>query len=252
MSDTTITKLASTACGIHFTSDDNSIADETCYNKQQLKQDHVAIKLCGLRRVEEIELCNELEVDYIGFIFVKKSKRYICIDEAKTLKAHLSKKIKAVGVFVDEPIENVVDIAKEGIIDVIQLHGKENNAYIQKLRDALADLDTVSLDTMPIIKAVAVSTFDDIALTDTFHSDYILLDSTSGGSGKSFSWPLGGYMNRPYFLAGGLNLENIETALHTCHPMAVDVSSGIETDGVKDLSKMRSFVAKVRAFTQAS
>ena len=252
MSDIAKNKLASTACGIHFTSDEQSIANETLYNNKYSTSEPVAIKLCGLRCVEEIELCNELEVDYIGFIFVKKSKRYITTDEAKTLKEHLNKKIKAVGVFVDEPIENIVALAKEGIIDVIQLHGKENNAYIQKLRDALAALDTLCIDTMPIIKAVAVSTFDDIALTDTFHSDYILLDSTSGGSGESFSWPLGGYMNRPYFLAGGLNLENIETALRTCHPMAVDVSSGIETDGIKDLSKMRSFVAKVRAYTQAS
>lgn len=216
-----------------------------------VQEEDVAIKLCGLRRIEEIELCNELGVDYIGFIFVTGSKRVVSDSQAKELKKHLAPTIKAVGVFVNESIERIVSLAAQGIIDVIQLHGKENNEYIQRLREALSNYSGAALDNMPIIKALAVSTYDDVALADTYASDYILLDSGPGGTGSTFNWALGGSMNRPYFLAGGLNLQNIESALATCHPMAVDVSSGIETDGVKDLAKMRDFVAKVRAFNQA-
>lgn len=281
MSSSDNTSIASTSCGIHFHKDENDTSAADCGASASsassasavadadaatataattavvgsahvgVRDEAVAIKLCGLRRVEEVELCNELGVDYIGFIFVSGSKRFVTDAQAKELKDHLAPTIKAVGVFVNESIERIVSLAEQGIIDVIQLHGKENNEYIQRLRDALSNCSGAALDNMPIIKALAVSTYDDVALADTYASDYILLDSGPGGTGTSFNWALGGSMNRPYFLAGGLNLQNIEAALATCHPMAVDVSSGIETDGVKDLTKMRDFVAKVRAFNQA-
>lgn len=212
----------------------------------QGSQGHPLIKLCGLRKLEEIKLCNELKVDFVGFIFAPKSKRYISDDTAASLKAALSPAIKAVGVFVNEDIEHIVELVSSGTIDVVQLHGSESPDYVQKLRDALSKA-SVQLSSTTIIKAHAIDTYDDIAFAESFPSDYALLDNGKGGTGKTFDWTLSNALNRPYFLAGGLNLDNIKDALEHTKPYAVDVSSGIETDGVKDLLKMRRFVEAVRS-----
>ncbi len=194
------------------------------------------IKLCGLTRPEDIKCANRLNPDYIGFVFAKKSKRYVSPDTAFKLKELLLPKIKAVGVFVNEDIRNVAILLNSNIIDIAQLHGDEDETYIKKLR---------ILTDKPIIKAFKIKTRDDLPGVKNSSADYILLDSGSG-SGNVFDWDLIKSIDRPFFLAGGLNPENIEEAIRTVKPFAIDVSSGIETDGFKDEAKMSEFVSIAR------
>ena len=194
------------------------------------------IKLCGLSRKCDIEWVNALKPEYIGFVFWSKSKRNVPPEKAKELKDLLSPDIKAVGVFVDEPIENVAELLNDNIIDIAQLHGGEDEEYIKKLR-ALSD--------KPIIKAFLLKSEIDAERAEKSTADYILVDSGTG-TGKSFDWELLKNISRPYFLAGGLCCENISQAITALDPYAVDVSSGIETNGCKDKNKMAAFVAAVR------
>ena len=189
------------------------------------------IKFCGLKRIEDIKYANDLKPDFIGFVFAPKSKRFVDADTARELKNLLDTKIKAVGVFVDEDINVVTKLLKDGIIDIAQLHGSEDEEYIKSLR-AICD--------KPIIKAFTIVSKDDIKKANESTADYILLDSGKG-SGETFDWELIKEVNRPYFLAGGLTLDNVENAVKTLHPFVVDVSSGIETDGFKDFDKMCRF-----------
>ncbi len=194
------------------------------------------IKLCGLSRKCDIEWVNALKPEYIGFVFWSKSKRNVPPEKAKELKDLLSPDIKAVGVFVDEPIENVAELLNDNIIDIAQLHGGEDEEYIKKLR---------TLSDKPIIKAFLLKSEIDAERAEKSTADYILVDSGTG-TGKSFDWELLKNISRPYFLAGGLCCENISQAIETLNPYAVDVSSGIETNGCKDKNKMAAFVAAVR------
>ena len=193
------------------------------------------IKLCGLSRVEDIEVANILQPEFVGFIFYEKSKRYISPAQAETLKNILDKKISAVGVFVNEKISAVAEIAK--FLDLIQLHGAEDENYISELKN---------FTDKKIIKAVQIKNADDLKLAENFSSDFILLDS-GAGTGKKFDWEILKNFHQKYFLAGGLNPENISNAIKILNPFAVDVSSGIETDGVKDAEEMKNFVEKVRS-----
>ena len=194
------------------------------------------IKLCGLSRKCDIEWANALKPEYIGFVFWSKSKRNVPPEKAKELKDLLSPDIKAVGVFVDEPIENVAELLNDNIIDIAQLHGGEDEEYIKKLR---------TLSGKPIIKAFLLKSEIDAERAEKSTADYILVDSGTG-TGKSFDWELLKNISRPYFLAGGLCCENISQAITALDPYAVDVSSGIETNGCKDKNKMAAFVAAVR------
>lgn len=194
------------------------------------------IKLCGLSRKCDIEWTNALKPEYIGFVFWSKSKRNVPPEKAKELKDLLSPDIKAVGVFVDEPIENVAELLNDNIIDIAQLHGGEDEEYIKKLR---------ALSGKPIIKAFLLKSESDAERAEKSTADYILVDSGTG-TGKSFDWELLKNISRPYFLAGGLCCENISQAITALDPYAVDVSSGIETNGCKDKNKMAAFVAAVR------
>lgn len=194
------------------------------------------IKLCGLSRKCDIEWANALKPEYIGFVFWSKSKRNVPPEKAKELKDLLSPDIKAVGVFVDEPIENVAELLNDNIIDIAQLHGGEDEEYIKKLR---------VLSDKPIIKAFLLKSENDAERAEKSTADYILVDSGTG-TGKSFDWELLKNISRPYFLAGGLCCENISQAITALDPYAVDVSSGIETNGCKDKNKMAAFVAAVR------
>ena len=194
------------------------------------------IKLCGLSRKCDIEWANALKPEYIGFVFWSKSKRNVPPEKAKELKDLLSPDIKAVGVFVDEPIENVAELLNDNIIDIAQLHGGEDEEYIKKLR---------MLSGKPIIKAFLLKSDIDAERAEKSTADYILVDSGTG-TGKSFDWELLKNISRPYFLAGGLCCENISQAITALDPYAVDVSSGIETNGCKDKNKMAVFVAAVR------
>lgn len=195
------------------------------------------IKLCGLTRECDIEWANALMPDYIGFVFARKSTRYVSPDRAKALKALLHPDIKAVGVFVNAPVEFVAQLLADNIIDVAQLHGQEDEAYIKALR-ARTD--------KPVFQAFRMDSADDVARANASSADFVLLDSGSGGTGTAFDWQLLQNIKRPYFLAGGLHIDNCASAVTTLHPYGVDVSTGIETNGKKDKSKMAEFVAMIR------
>ena len=194
------------------------------------------VKLCGLSKKSDILASNELLPDYIGFVFWKKSKRYVTFDEAGKLKSILDPGIKAVGVFVDEDLYEIAALLKEGIIDVAQLHGSEDDAYIKKLRHETGK---------PVIKAFRIRPDSDVMEINSCLADMILVDSGAGG-GMVLDPALLKGIERPYFLAGGLSPDNISEILAGLSPYGVDVSSGIETDGIKDSEKMRLFVEAVR------
>ncbi len=195
------------------------------------------IKLCGMARMADIEAVNELLPEYIGFIFVPGRRRNIAPELAAELKRRLLPGIQAVGVFINEEPERVAQLLREGLIDIAQLHGTEDENYIRRLR---------ILTKKPLIKAFRIDTEEDIRRAEASTADYVLLDSGIGGTGKVFDWTLLQQMKRPYFLAGGLTVENVRPAVERLRPYAVDVSSGIETDGLKDQMKMREFVRQVR------
>ena len=195
------------------------------------------IKICGLSRGEDIDYVNEAEPDYIGFILnFPKSRRNILPERAAEMRSRLSPDIKAVGVFVDQPIETVAEAATIIGLDVIQLHGHEDNAYIASLREQL---------DLPIWKAFKIQTAADLIAAEASAADNILLDN-GYGTGMAFDWSLAGELSRPFLLAGGLTPENIPNAIRTLHPMLVDISSGVETNGVKDREKIIAAVHAAR------
>ena len=194
------------------------------------------IKLCGMTQMSDIETINQLRPDYIGFVFAGRSKRFLPLESAAKLKKKLKKEIQAVGVFVDAPVEQVAKLLNENTIDMAQLHGKEDEGYIERLR---------MLTEKPIIKAFLIAGKEDVERIEESSADYVLVDSGTG-SGKAFDWSLVKDIKRPFFLAGGLDADNVKEAITQIHPYAVDVSSGIETAGYKDKVKMAAFVAAVR------
>ncbi len=194
------------------------------------------IKLCGLKRPCDIEAANELKPDYIGFVMVPGRKRTISIETAAELKQLLDPAIKAVGVFINEEPSLVAELLNMGIIDIAQLHGSEDETYIKSLR-ALTD--------KPLIRAIVINGEEDLERARTCSADYLLLDSGTGG-GQLLDRELLKDFDRPYFLAGGLSPENVGEAIRSVHPFAVDVSSGIEENGLKVRDKMAAFVAAVR------
>lgn len=195
------------------------------------------IKFCGITKSEEIKAANVLHVDYVGFVFAPNSARCLTSQKAAALKKELAQGILAAGVFVNEDIRVVLKLLNQGTIDMAQLHGEEDEAYIQRLQQ---------MTGKPVIKAFRIEKEEDVKTAVKSSADYILLDSGSGGTGESFDWSLIGQMKRPYFLAGGLNPQNVRQAVKMFHPYAVDVSSGIETAGQKDFEKMEGFAAEVR------
>lgn len=194
------------------------------------------VKMCGLRRAEDIEAANRLMPEYIGFVFAPASRRFISLEEAAALRQALSPGIQAVGVFVDEDAETVARLLESGVIDIAQLHGNEDEAYIARLKARTGK---------PVIRAFRVKNAEDLRAAEASPADMILLDA-GAGDGKTFDWSMLSSVSRPYFLAGGLTPENTAEAVKRYHPFAVDVSSGIETDGFKDCNKMRAFMRAVR------
>ena len=194
------------------------------------------IKLCGLRRPLDIVAANGLKPEYIGFVFARKSKRYVEPEKAMELKQLLLPDIKAVGVFVNEELPVVADLLNKGVIDVAQLHGSESEEYVAELKKATGK---------PVIRAFKVAVAEDVESAVKSAADYILLDA-GAGDGVTFDWSIVKDVKRPFFLAGGLNPGNEADAVAAVHPYAVDVSSGIETDGFKDIDKMTAFVKAVR------
>ena len=200
------------------------------------------IKICGLTRTEDIEMVNEFLPDYIGFVFAK-SRRQVSAEQAKELKNKLRPAIKAVGVFVNEKPENIAEIANQGIIDLIQIHGDEDAAYCAQLR---------KLTQAPIIKVVRVEREDDLAGIEEFDCDYYLFDTLSskeyGGTGKAFDHSLlhNKEIKKPFFVAGGLNQDNVAAVIEVIKPFGVDTSGGVETDGIKDVNKIKEFIKQGR------
>ena len=225
------------------------------------------IKMCGLRKLEDIEAVNEWKPDYAGFVFAPESRRYVTAEQAAELKARLDPQIQAVGVFVDEAPEKVAALLNQGVIELAQLHGSEDEEYLVRLRE---------LTHKPVIQAFRILSREDVVRAMKSSADEILLDS-GAGTGSTFNWEVlrmeSGYdraidaekdgerafctkwnrekslyaeETRPYFLAGGLNPQNVTEAIRQLHPYAVDVSSGIETDGSKDREKIAAFVTAVR------
>ena len=195
------------------------------------------IKFCGLSRPCDIDFANEIMPDYAGFVFFERSRRNVTFEQAERLKKILNPEIKTVGVFVNETPEKILSFSK--ILDLIQLHGTEDEVYIENLR---------KLTDKTIIKAFKINSAEDVKKALESPADYIMFDSGQG-TGKNFDWNLIKNVSRPYFLAGGLGIENVADAIKSLNPFAVDVSSGIETQGFKDKSKMTAFAAAVRNFS---
>ncbi|MBP5775881.1 MAG: phosphoribosylanthranilate isomerase [Clostridiales bacterium] len=195
------------------------------------------IKFCGLRLEEDVKLAASLDADFMGFILSQRFKRYISPDEVSRLKQFVPSKTKTVGVFVDEPEDYVTACAKAADLDMIQLHGSEGDAYIADIKEKTG---------LPVIKMVKPVSNDDIISARQSVADLILLDSGAGGTGKVFDWSLAENLGRDYILAGGLTPVNVGDAVKRLKPFAVDVSSGVETEGIKDSSKMKAFAAEVR------
>lgn len=194
------------------------------------------IKLCGLTRESDIAYANVLAPEYIGFVFAEKSRRYIPPEKAEILRKNLNASITPVGVFVDEAPEKIAGLVDRNIIEIVQLHGSEDESYIRYLR---------KLTDAKIIKAFRIQSKEDILAANASSADYVLLDS-GGGSGESFDHSLIRSIPRNYFLAGGLTPQNVRAAVEKFHPFAVDASSSLETDGLKDMTKMTAFVKAVK------
>lgn len=202
------------------------------------------IKICGLKRFEDISYVNEAGVDFAGFIFAEKSKRKIDFATAKNLKRELKKEIKSVGVFVNQSFDFIKQSVDLGVVDFVQLHGDEDNFFINKIQKEL---------NIPVIKAFRA----DLELKDNINNtkaDYVLIDSNDkqnfGGTGKTFDWGIIPETNKKIFLAGGLNSNNILSAMQTVKPFCVDINSGVEAGGVKNKKMIEDIVQKVRKYNE--
>lgn len=195
------------------------------------------IKLCGICRKEEVYWINALLPDYVGFVFYEKSRRYINPHKAKELRSMLNKEILSVGVFVDAEPELIERLYLDGIINAAQLHGSENESYIEGLRE--------NAPGIYIIQAFKPSSAHRLETAEKSTADMLLLDSGMG-SGRVFNWSMLKGFKRPYILAGGLSPENVSEAISELSPYGLDVSSGIEINGKKDKKRMEQFVVEVR------
>ncbi|MCD7867689.1 MAG: phosphoribosylanthranilate isomerase [Clostridiales bacterium] len=195
------------------------------------------IKICGLKRPEDIWAVNEAKPDFAGFIIdFPRSHRSISPERAAELAAGLDPEIVPVGVFVDADPALPARLLNEGIIRVAQLHGHESEDYIRELRGRTDGL---------LARAFVIHSAEDVRRAAESSADYILLDQGQG-TGKTFDWSLVPEMERPFILAGGLGVENLAEAIRRLHPWAVDLSSGVETDQQKDPEKIRRAVKIVR------
>lgn len=197
------------------------------------------IKICGLRRREDVRYANELKPDYAGFVFAG-SRRKVSEEEAELLRKMLDSSVPAVGVFVDQDTDFIVRLARRGIIQMIQLHGNETEEDIRAIRAGTA---------CPVIKAVRVGQEKDVSgcirRAESLPVDYLLLDG-GAGDGRTFAWEkIPEHVAKPYFLAGGITAENAGAALLATRAFALDASSGVETDGVKDYDKMKELIRRV-------
>lgn len=208
------------------------------------------VKICGLKTLADVKIVNRYLPDYVGFVFAH-TKRFVTDEQALAMKRALDKRIQAVGVFVNEPIEHVISLCEHGMIDIVQLHGDETEEYIE---------DVKGKTDKPVIKAVRVQNSEQVSNMLTEQADFMLFDTykkdSYGGSGERFPLVIlqeslrvqeeKGRQIQPYFLAGGLTPENISEVLGTLDCYCVDVSTGVETNGSKDEEKVRTFIEMVR------
>lgn len=224
------------------------------------------IKFCGLRTAADVLAVNQVFTEtggrapkYAGFVCVPGRRRFVCAEQVVQLRKILAKDVYAVGVFQNAPLSKIVALAASGGIDFVQLHGNEDPQYLSQLRAALdtsaqnqSESGCTQIDSLQygsgkhrigIIQAFGIKTAADFAAARESKADYVLLDAVGGGTGTSFDWRLLHDFPRPYFLAGGLNSQNVAQAVAQLAPFGVDVASGIEnSDGVKELSLMQDFV----------
>lgn len=197
------------------------------------------IKCCGMFREEDITAVNEAKPDFCGFIVdFPKSHRNVSPERAAELAAQLDASIVPVGVFVDEDPKVIARMVRAGAIHAVQLHGHEDEAYITHLRTLLPE-------GTHIVQAFKVRSAGDVHRAEASSADLVLLDNGQG-SGQSFDWSLVRHVVRPFVLAGGLTPGNVAGAIREVHPWAVDLSSGLETNGLKDPDKIKAAVAAVR------
>lgn len=195
------------------------------------------LKICGLSRPCDVQFVNEAKPDYCGFVVnFPRSGRSVSPDQVRRLVRDLDPGILPVGVFVDQPPEAVAALVNDGTLALAQLHGHEDEGYLQALR---------RLTVKPILQAFQVKGEGALARAAVSSADLLLLDSGQG-SGETFDWSLVKKLDRPFFLAGGLTPENLPAAVRQVRPYAVDLSSGVETDGRKDKNKILAAVAAVR------
>jgi len=214
------------------------------------------VKMCGISKVETIPAVVEAKPDYMGLVFAS-SKRQVTVDQAKTLVEELHKQytkrynngaeqsnndeIKTVGVFVNETLDNLVTIATEVNLDAVQLHGDEDEAFIQSLKERT---------NVEVWKAVQIRSAADAEVWIDSSADMLLFDAyhkdERGGTGEVFDWSCLDEFERPFMLAGGIDSTNVARAIRTVRPYGIDISSGIETDGVKDDEKIKAFTNIVR------
>ncbi len=187
-------------------------------------------------------MVNRLRPDYVGFVFWPKSKRAVTPEEAARIRKMLSPEIRTVGVFVDEAPEKIAAWIQKGIISVAQLHGHETEKEIRALREQLRRNGAREGE---IWQAFVLRSREQLRAAAASSADFLLLDA-GRGEGGSFDWGWLRDFSRPYFLAGGLTEDNVGRAVESIRPYGVDVSSAIETDGVKDFRKMAAFVQAVR------
>lgn len=199
------------------------------------------VKICGITRPADIDILNTVQPDYAGFVFAGMSRRYITPAKAEQLIKKLSPQIQKVGVFVDEQSAVIENLVRNLPLDVVQLHGNEDEATVQRIKQTTK---------AKVWKAVRVKNSGDIDKWQDSSADMLLFDTYSkdsyGGTGEIFNWQLLRNIKRPFILAGGLNTQNIARAIRTCRPYGVDISSGAETDYIKDKQKIKQLMLTIR------
>lgn len=199
------------------------------------------VKICGLSREADMVIVNHYLPDYAGFVFAE-SRRQVTLEVAKKLISMMDKSIIPVGVFVDASMDEVVKTVQFCGLRAVQLHGNEDESYASALK--------IKLPEMMIMKAVRMKDENSAVQANVFPCDLLLLDTYAkgeqGGTGQTFDWELAKQVTKPYLLAGGLSIDNVENAMALLCPYGVDVSSGVETNGFKDVLKIDGWMNTVR------
>jgi len=194
------------------------------------------VKICGLRREEDARCVNDCMPDFAGFVFAP-GKRQVDAGAGARLRDILDPRIQTVGVFVNQDPRWIAELCRAGVVNLVQLHGDEGDEDVREIKERAGGV--------PVIRVVRVGT----ALPPLPAADYLLFDTLAaarGGTGRSFDWGLVRGVRTPFFLAGGLHPGNVARAIAAVRPACVDVSSGVETQGVKDPAKIAAFMERVR------